>query len=117
MCIKVIALLLLLLLVGCVVATSQEQAAGSAKDCPQPQTSLSGARLEHDNACIKEYGIPCTAIPHYIGPMTAELRGESRACLDGVFAHFASGKWVAARDSKVDGTGEMITTACIPITL
>ena len=63
------------------------------------------------------YGLPCNALIHMLGPMNAELRKETRACVRETVSVYVSGKWVADNKYKDPKTGERYGDHCIAVSL
>jgi hypothetical protein len=106
------------LLVGC-----SQVAPTVPAPCPKPvitpgnATVLTPAQIENDQVCRSMYGLPCNALTHMIGPMTAELRKEARACVGETISVYVSGKWVADNKYQNPNTGERYGDHCIAVSL
>lgn len=85
------------LAVGC----SQLDPATAGSSSPMsPNTThhvaaLSPTQLENDQACKSMYGLPCNELTHLVGPLTAELRKETRACVKQAVSTYVNDRWVS----------------------
>ena len=87
----------------------------------QPATgqaaSASPVAIENDRVCKSMFGLPCNALVHMLGPMNAELRKETRACVRETVSVYVSGKWVADNKYQDPKTGVRYGDHCIAVSL
>lgn len=89
--------------------------------CPNPAKTAAAPRktaseLANDRLCKKLYAVPCAALPHLLGPITAEQLAEPRACINETIMKREAGGWIPAL-ATVRSTGEKIPDFCVPISL
>ena len=107
-------------LTGC---SQADPASALATPCPEPSASTAQAALpsptvsENDRVCKSMYGLPCNALTHMLGPMNAELRKETRACVNETVSVYVSGKWTPDNKYQNPKTGERYGDHCIAISL
>ena len=108
-------------LVGC-----SQSAPQAAAPCPQQATPVpvpaqvpptNPVAVENDRICKSMYALPCNALIHMLGPMNAELRKETRACVRETVSVYVSGKWVADNKYQDPKTGERYGDHCIAVSL
>lgn len=84
---------------------------------PISAASISPVALENDRVCKSMHGVPCNALIHMLGPMNAELRKETRACVGETVSVYVSGKWVPEKRYQNLQTGERYGDHCIAVSL
>ena len=55
----------------------------------QPSPQVQAAR----DICQKEFAVSCDKLPHLLGPINAQERGVSEACLNNSIHDYTDGKW------------------------
>jgi hypothetical protein len=63
------------------------------------------------------YGLPCNALIHMLGPINAELRKETRACVRETVSVYVSGEWLPDNKYQNPKTGERYGDGCIAVSL
>ena len=108
------------------VLASCSEAAPPAVPCPQQAipapapaqvAPTSPVAIENDRVCKSMYGLPCNAVIHMLGPMNAELRKETRACVRETVSVYVSGKWFADNKYQDPKSGERYGDHCIAVSL
>ena len=107
------------------VACSKEAPPTSATNPSAPKTqaatdevaATSPVAAENDRVCKSMFGLPCNALIHMLGPMNAELRKETRACVMETVSVYVSGKWIADNKYQDPKTGRRYGDHCIAVSL
>lgn len=79
--------------------------------------SIGSIAIENDRVCRSMYGLPCNALIHMLGPMNAQLRKETRACVGETVSVFVAGQWVADNKYQDPETGKRYGDHCIAVSL
>ena len=106
-----------------IVGCTQEASTTTIEPRSQPQgpsaqaAPINPLHANNDRVCKSMYGLPCNDLVHMLGPMNAELRKESRACVRETISVYVSGEWVPDNKYQNRETGERYGDHCIAVSL